>query len=402
MACFEVIILGGLGGPSEFYTQCFMVRPLDSDNLKSICIDGGAGVGHRMNTLLVSNEDRKITIDDFTTVNDDFNEYFKVCNKNSKDQHYNMDKEKSMNKKIQCNIDSSVGIVDIVKLGFSDKLLKLLNDKPTILQRAYKLYQGIVGYYITHPHLDHISGMVLNSPLMFDKEVQGEKTIYGLNFTTNALKSCIFNDIIWPKLSDTSNGRLRIETLIECKSHYLPQFPEWEIVPFRLRHGTKVVDGRRVYSTVYLLRNRFQKNAIIFFGDTDYNQSIIKGNDEVDLLNSFWDYLVKVVPLDNLRGIFIECSSSSVENDKQLYGHLSPKYLIYSLKTLHDKYVSNFNNNVRSKFDLNIIITHVKMVANSKDSRETILNELKMLAKQYVELRDVNFYLALNKHRFIL
>ena len=226
MACFEVIILGGLGGPSEFYTQCFMVRPLDSDNLKSICIDGGAGVGHIMNTLLVSNEDRKITIDDFTTVNDDFNEYFKVCNKNSKDQHYNMDKEKSMNKKIQCNIDSSVGIVDIVKLGFSDKLLKLLNDKPTILQRAYKLYQGIVGYYITHPHLDHISGMVLNSPLMFDKEVQGEKTIYGLNFTTNALKSCIFNDIIWPKLSDTSNGRLRIETLIECKSHYLPQFPE--------------------------------------------------------------------------------------------------------------------------------------------------------------------------------
>ena len=112
--------------------------------------------------------------------------------------------------------------------------------------------------------------------------------------------------------------------------------------------------------------------------------------------------MVKVVPLDNLRGIFIECSSSSVENDKQLYGHLSPKYLIYSLKTLHDKYVSNFNNNVRSKFDLNIIITHVKMVANSKDSRETILNELKMLAKQYVELRDVNFYLALNKHRFIL
>lgn len=410
MVCFEVIILGGLGGPSEFSTQCFMVRPLNSDTLKSICIDGGAGVGHIMDTLLISNEDRNVTLEDFNAVNDDFNGYFKMCHgKDCKDVNSNVDSDRLTDKRVQYNITSLSDTMDRVMLGFSSKVIDLLKDKPTILQRAYKLYQEIVSYFITHPHLDHINSMILNSPLLVDKEVESEKTIYGLDFTTTALKSYIFNDIIWPNLSDCKIGKLRIETLIECNSHQLLDFPEWDIVPFRLCHGTKVTDGTRGYSTVYLLRNKAQKNAIVFFGDIDYDQILVKDNDKVDLLDIFWDYLVRAIPLDNLSGIFIECSNSSKIDDKQLYGHLSPKHLIGSLKALYDKYdsISNNNNNngggnKTQKFKLNIIITHVKMVADSRDSRETILKELKMLAKEHAELQHINFYLALNKYRFIL
>lgn len=405
MACFEVIILGGLGGPSEFSNQCFMVRPLDSDNLKSICIDGGAGVGHIMDALLISNEDRNITMEDFNTVNDDFNGYFKRCNKDYKDIHSSVDLDRLTDKKVQYNTIPLTDTMDTVMLGFSNKLVTMLKDEPTVLQKAYRLYQGIVSYFITHPHLDHINGMIINSPLLVDKEVQSEKTIYGLDFTTDALKTCIFNDIIWPNLSDSKIGKLRIKTLTEGNSHQLVQFPEWEITPFKLCHGTKVTNGERCYSTVYVLRNKIQKDALVFFGDIDYDQRLVIDKDQVDLLDIFWDYLVTCIPLEHLGGIFIECSSSSNVADKQLYGHLSPKHLIESLKTLYDKYVfisDNGSENTRQKFKLNVIITHVKMVADSKDSRETILKELKVLAKEYIELQDINFFLALNKYRFIL
>ncbi|KAK5961292.1 3',5'-cyclic-nucleotide phosphodiesterase PDE1 PWA37_001826 [Arxiozyma heterogenica] len=408
MVCFEVIILGGLGGPSEFSTQCFMVRPLDSDNLKSICIDGGAGVGHIMDTLLISDEDRNVTIEDFNRANDDFNRYFNIChNKDSKDVNYNVNPDRLITKRVRYNTTSLSNVIDTTMLGFSNKVMGLLEDKPTVLQKAYRIYQGIISYFITHPHLDHINGMILNSPLLVDKEVESKKTIYGLDFTTNALKSCIFNDIIWPNLSDSKIGKLQIETLNEYDSHQLREFPEWEIVPFRLCHGVKITTEIRSYSTVYLVRNKVKKNAIIFFGDMDYDQILVKNNNKVDLLNIFWNYLVEAVPLANLSGIFIECSSSSKIKDKQLYGHLSPKHLISALRMLYDKYLSisnskNSGDNKIQKFKLNVIITHVKMVADSRDSRETILEELKLLAKEHAELQDITFYLALNKYRFVL
>lgn len=59
-------------------------------------------------------------------------------------------------------------------------------------------------FLITHPHLDHLAAMGINTPaLEYGREA---KTIVALDSTIEAIKSHIFNDSIWPNLSDEGSG----------------------------------------------------------------------------------------------------------------------------------------------------------------------------------------------------
>lgn len=59
-------------------------------------------------------------------------------------------------------------------------------------------------FLITHPHLDHLSGMAINTPaLEYGREA---KAIVALPSTIEAIKNHIFNDWLWPNLSDEGNG----------------------------------------------------------------------------------------------------------------------------------------------------------------------------------------------------
>lgn len=73
--------------------------------------------------------------------------------------------------------------------------------------RANALYifrELMHAFLITHPHLDHLSAMGINTPaLEYGREA---KTIVALDSTIEAIKSHIFNDSIWPNLSDEGSG----------------------------------------------------------------------------------------------------------------------------------------------------------------------------------------------------
>ncbi|KAL6804767.1 cAMP phosphodiesterases class-II domain-containing protein [Trichoderma sp. SZMC 28013] len=58
-------------------------------------------------------------------------------------------------------------------------------------------------YLITHPHLDHISAFVINTAGLPGTR---PKKLAGLPGTIKALKEHIFNNVIWPNLSDENNG----------------------------------------------------------------------------------------------------------------------------------------------------------------------------------------------------
>ena len=58
-------------------------------------------------------------------------------------------------------------------------------------------------YLITHPHLDHISGFVINTAGLPGTR---PKKLAGLPSTIHAFKTHIFNNVIWPNLSDENNG----------------------------------------------------------------------------------------------------------------------------------------------------------------------------------------------------
>ncbi|KAK3725507.1 3',5'-cyclic-nucleotide phosphodiesterase pde1 [Vermiconidia calcicola] len=59
-------------------------------------------------------------------------------------------------------------------------------------------------YLITHPHLDHLSGFTINTAAFH--ATSRPKTLAALPSTVDAVKQHIFNDIIWPNLTDEDGG----------------------------------------------------------------------------------------------------------------------------------------------------------------------------------------------------
>ncbi|RMZ78363.1 hypothetical protein DV738_g3846, partial [Chaetothyriales sp. CBS 135597] len=78
---------------------------------------------------------------------------------------------------------------------------------PHISAKANALYifrELLHSVLITHPHLDHLSGIAINTPaLEYGRE---PKAIVALPSVIEAIKDHIFNDSIWPNLSDEGNG----------------------------------------------------------------------------------------------------------------------------------------------------------------------------------------------------
>ena len=70
---------------------------------------------------------------------------------------------------------------------------------------ALHIFREILhGFLITHPHLDHLSGMAINTPAL--EHGREAKAIVALPSTIEAIKSHIFNDWLWPNLSDEGHG----------------------------------------------------------------------------------------------------------------------------------------------------------------------------------------------------
>ncbi|KAL2164027.1 hypothetical protein VTH06DRAFT_3241 [Thermothelomyces fergusii] len=69
---------------------------------------------------------------------------------------------------------------------------------------AAEIHKSLIEtYLITHPHLDHIAGFVINTAGLSGPR---PKKVAGLPSTIAALKTHVFNNVIWPNLSDENNG----------------------------------------------------------------------------------------------------------------------------------------------------------------------------------------------------
>ena len=78
---------------------------------------------------------------------------------------------------------------------------------PNTSARANALHvvrEHISTYLITHPHLDHLSGFVVNTAAFHN--TSRPKRLAALPFTVHAIKTHIFNNIIWPNLTDEDGG----------------------------------------------------------------------------------------------------------------------------------------------------------------------------------------------------
>jgi 3',5'-cyclic-nucleotide phosphodiesterase len=202
---------------------------------------------------------------------------------------------------------------------------------------GYMLADRIKGYLVSHAHLDHVAGLVIASP------DDSRKPIYALPSVAAAMADTYFNWQAWPNFTDRGKPpQLKKFTLAELKpGGAVPlQDTKMTVTAFPLSHGG-------IESTAFLVES--DGDAILYFGDT--------GPDPVEKtskMHDVWAAVADRAKQRRLKAILIESSYTSDRPDAQLFGHLTPKWILQSLREL-DGLAGG-----RALRDLPVVITHIK------------------------------------------
>lgn len=215
---------------------------------------------------------------------------------------------------------------------------KAIENKVFKVSSEAVLKQYIKGYLISHAHLDHVAGLIINSP------ADSSKTIYATKACMEMMQKHYFNGETWANFGDEGTGyqikkhhfqtlKLEEQTPIANTTMTVKAFPLSHVNPFE--------------STAFLIKN--EDSYALYLGDTGADQ--IEKSDKLSLL---WTEIAPLVKNGKLKGIFIEVSFPNEQADSQLFGHLTPKYLMNELHSLSE---------LTGKDPLKgfkIIITHMK------------------------------------------
>lgn len=217
-----------------------------------------------------------------------------------------------------------------LELAAQKKIFKSSN--PSVIQQ-----NNINSYFISHAHLDHTAGLIMNAPN--DKA----KNLYGLASVLDVFKKNYFTWSAW------ANFGTEGEAPILKKYSYQTLTPKLEIpidntglfvTPFVLSHV------KPYESTAFLVRN--QDTYLLYLGDT--------GSDKIeqsDQLAQLWQTIAPSVIQNQLKAIFIEVSFDNSVSEKSLFGHLTPKLLMEEMGKLNQ-----LSNGLLKNTQL--YVTHIK------------------------------------------
>ncbi|KAG0158521.1 hypothetical protein PDIDSM_6036 [Penicillium digitatum] len=267
----------------------------------------------------------------------------------------------------------------------------------TAQANAAHVFREIIGaVLITHPHLDHISGLAINTPIL--EAGNGPKPVAALPSVLSAIKNHMFNDIIWPNLSDEDGGAglLTYQRLVEggnprfgrgesrgyvracnglltkclsvshgrCRQRYHPEsgthhrigstvFSDHQFMlpsraisvdhtegsyysparsPRQLPSNPKESGMATVESSAFFLRDHHTGHEIIVFGDVEPDAVSMGTHNK-----RVWEAAAPKIATGKLRAIFIECSYNDSTDDSYLYGHMCPRHLVSELSVLANK-----------------------------------------------------------------
>jgi len=209
----------------------------------------------------------------------------------------------------------------------------------------------IKGYFISHGHLDHLSGLIINSP------EDSAKPIYSLPFVVDVFKNNYFTNASWanfgnegelPILNKYTYNRVKPNTQFSIKGTTMIG----EV--FELSH----VNPQK--SSAILVKNNDE--YVLYFGDTGADRI-----EKTDNLNKIWHRIAPLIKEKKLQTLLIEVSFPNSQPENKLFGHLTPKLLVEELTQL--KEIAGLKN----LKGLNIIITHLKPSGQAID---TIKKEL--------------------------
>jgi cAMP phosphodiesterase len=219
---------------------------------------------------------------------------------------------------------------------------------PVTADQVLKKY--IKGYFISHAHLDHVAGLILNSP------EDSTKIIYGLKTTLETIKTHYFTWESWANFAD-DGGAPQLK-----KYHYQPLSPGIETAIQNTGMHVQVfpLSHSNLTSTAFLVRSK--DSYILYLGDT--------GADEIEHsenLHNLWVAIAPLVKAKKLKAIMIEVSFPNGQPDKSLFGHLTPRLLMNEMNVLAKLTGAPLKG-------LNVVVTHLKPPYKSIVKIKTELN----------------------------
>ena len=218
-------------------------------------------------------------------------------------------------------------------------------DNTTVLKDYIK------GYFISHGHLDHLSGMIINSP------EDSKKPIYGITEMISVLKNKYFTNDAWANFG--SEGEAPIINKYSYK--YAEIGKQFAIENTNLQ-GTiyELSHVNPLKSAAILVEN--DKNAAIYFGDT--------GADRIEnttKLATIWKAIAPKVKTGKLKTLLLEVSFPNSQPENLLFGHLTPNLMNEEMGKLAKEV------GTKQLKGLTIIVTHIKPKG---DYEQRIMQEL--------------------------
>ncbi len=224
---------------------------------------------------------------------------------------------------------------------------------------VFALQKRIKAYLISHAHLDHLMGLVINSP---DDDA---KDILGSAATIDTIRDHVFNWRLWPGFGNEGAG-------FHLKKYRYVRLEPGMSVPVA---GTQMIvellplsHGAGYASSAFLVRSG--EHYAAYFGDT--------GPDQVEkstALQDAWTRLAPLIKSKALRALFIEVSYPDGRPDYQLFGHLTPAWLMRELRAFARTVDPGHPASALS--GLAVFVTHVKpALMRGEDPVRQIAREL--------------------------
>ncbi|HEY4198000.1 MAG TPA: 3',5'-cyclic-nucleotide phosphodiesterase [Mucilaginibacter sp.] len=195
----------------------------------------------------------------------------------------------------------------------------------------------IKGYLISHSHLDHLAGLVINSP------DDTAKTIYAFADCIETFKTQYFTWKSWANFADEGEApQLK-------KYHYQVLSPGEEIPITNTELIVKAfpLSHSNLTSTAFLVRSK--DSYLLYLGDTGADE--IEKSHNLELL---WQAIAPLIREKKLKAIMIEVSFPDEQPDKTLFGHLTPRLLMQEMNNLEKLAGPG------SLKGFHIVVTHVK------------------------------------------
>jgi len=223
------------------------------------------------------------------------------------------------------------------------------------------LKKNIKGYLISHAHLDHLAGMVINSP------DDSTKNIYGLDYCLDVLKEKYFTWKSWANFANEGDkpalGKYHYSVLTPGTETPL-QNTGMQVTAFSLSHSNPY------QSTAFLVRHK--EAYVLYLGDTGADSV-----EHADNMHQLWQQVAPLLKAKKLKALFIEVSFSNEQPDKQLFGHLTPHWLMSALQDLASL------SGTEALKDFPVVITHIKPGGNRE---QMIRTQLKAYNPLHVKL----------------